>query len=208
MKRFFVPAFALLFLAGAALPATAGVPAGATGTWNVDKVHSEVGFQIRHFVADIRGHFTDFAGVIRLDAAKPETSSVELSVKVASVDTWEPQRDAHLRAPDFFDAERFPEIRFVSKKVVRKSDAAFDVVGDLTMRGVTREVTLPVTFKGITRDSWERERAGFEASLTLNRKDFGINWNKVLDQGGYIMGDDVTLSIRLEATRPTPATTK
>jgi polyisoprenoid-binding protein YceI len=208
MRRLAIASLSPVLLAIVTLRVAAVIPAGATGTWNVDKVQSEVGFQIRHFVADIRGRFTDFAGVIRLDASKPETSSVELSVKVASVDTWEPQRDAHLRAPDFFDAKRFPEIRFVSQKVVRKSDSSFDVSGDLTIRGVTKEVTLPVTFKGITRDSWERERAGFEASLRLNRKDFGINWSRLLDQGGYIMADDVTLSIRLEATRPTPPATK
>ena len=139
---------------------------------------------------------------------KPEKSSVELTVKVASVDTNEPNRDAHLKEPDFFDAEQFPEIRFVSRKVIPKSDAAYDVVGDLTIRGVTKEVTLPVTFRGITRDSWERERAVFDASLTLNRKDYGLNWSRLFDQGGYIMSDDVTLSIRLEATRPTPPATK
>ncbi|HQR46051.1 MAG TPA: YceI family protein [Thermoanaerobaculia bacterium] len=204
MRRSLVPAVLILLAAGAPAVA-AGLPAGATGTWSVDTSHSKVGFEVRHFVADVKGRFNDFSGVVRLDAAKPEACSVELTVKVASVDTFEPQRDAHLREPDFFDAARHPEIRFVSRKVARRSDTEWEVTGDLTMKGVTKEVLLPVTFKGITRDSWERERAVFEASLTLNRQDYGLNWSRLFDQGGFVMADDVAVSIRLEATRPTPA---
>ena len=196
---------ALAFLAALALPGTAAVPAAATGTWNVDKAHSEIGFQVRHFVSKVRGGFTDFTGAIRIDAGKPEASSVEFTIKVASIDTNEPKRDAHLKSPDFFDAEKFPEIRFVSKKVVKKSDTSYDVVGDLTMRGVTKEVTLPVTFNGIVNDPWGLERAGFETAITLNRQDYGIKYNKVLDQGGVMLGDDVAVTISLEMIKAKPA---
>ncbi len=197
-----------LVLLAAALPGTAAIPADATGTWNVDKVHSEIGFQVRHFVSKVRGGFTDFSGVLKIDAAKPEASSVEFTIKTASINTNEPKRDAHLKSPDFFDAAKFPEIRFVSKKVVRKSDTSFDVVGDLTMRGVTKEVTLPATFNGIVKDPWGGERAGFDTSITLNRKDYGINWNKVLDEGGYMLGDEVAVTISLETVKAKPEAAK
>jgi len=198
----------LVLLAAAALPGAAAVPPAATGTWNVDKVHSEVGFLVRHFVSKVRGGFTDFTGVIKIDAEKPESSSVDFTIKVASIDTNEPKRDAHLRSPDFFDAEKFPEIRFVSKKVVRKSDTAFDVTGDLTMRGVTKEITLPVTFNGLAKDPWGGERAGFETAITLDRQEYGVKWNKTLDQGGLMVGDDVAVSINLQMVKAKPAAAK
>ncbi len=200
-----VSVLAVALLAATARPGAAAVPADATGTWNVDKVHSEIGFQVRHFVSKVRGSFTDFAGSITVDGEKPENSSVAFTIKVASIATNEPKRDAHLKSPDFFDAAKYPEIRFTSKKVVKRSDTAFDVVGDLTMRGVTKEITLPVTFVGLTKDPWGGERAGFETAITLNRKDYGINWNKALDQGGYMLSDEVAVSISLEMMKAKPA---
>jgi polyisoprenoid-binding protein YceI len=191
---------AALFLAGT-LPAPAAVPPAATGRWNVDKVHSEVGFQIRHLMSRVRGHFDEFEGTISIDAAKPEASSVTFTIRAASIDTKEPKRDADLRSPNFFDAEKNPEIRFVSRKVVPVSDTKYEVTGDLTMHGVTRQVTLPVNFLGLARDPWGHERAGFEVDLTLNRKDYGINWNKALDQGGTLVGDEVAVSINIEAVK-------
>jgi polyisoprenoid-binding protein YceI len=196
-----VAVLAIALLAVTALPGVAAVPATATGTWTIDKVHSEASFQVRHFVSKVRGRFADFSGTIRIDAAKPEASSVEFTIKVASVDTNEPKRDAHLKSPDFFDAAKYPEIRFVSKKVAPVSESKYNVTGDLTMRGVTKEITLPVTFDGIARDPWGNERAGFETGITLNRKEYGINWNKALDQGGFMLGDDVTVSINIEAVK-------
>jgi polyisoprenoid-binding protein YceI len=198
-------ALALVLFAASALPGTAAIPAAATGTWNVDKVHSEIGFLVRHFVSKVRGGFTDFTGAIRIDAEKPEASSVEFTIKAASINTNEPKRDAHLKSPDFFDAEKFAEIKFASKKVVKKTDTSFDVVGDLTMRGVTKEVTLPVTFTGLVKDPWGLERAGFETAITLNRQDYGIKYNKVLDQGGLMLGDDVAVTISLEMIKAKPA---
>ena len=203
MRSLVVPAAVLLLAHG--LSGAAPIPASATGVWTVDKAHSEVAFRLRHFVADVQGRFTDFSGAVTLDAERPERSSVTLTIEVASVNTYEPHRDAHLKEPDFFDAAKYPEIRFVSRKVTRRSDGTWEVRGDLTMKGVTKEVLLPVTFGGITRDSWERERAVFDASLTLNRQDWGLNWSKLLDEGGYVMSDEVTLYVRLEATRPTGA---
>jgi len=199
---------AALLLALLALPSAAAVPADATGTWNVDRVHSEIGFSVRHFVSKVSGGFTDFSGAIRIDAEKPEASSVEFAIKVASINTNEPKRDAHLKSPDFFDAEKFPEIRFVSRKVVPKSDTAYEVIGDLTMHGVTKEVTLPVSFNGIAKDPWGGERAGFETAIRLNRQDYGIKWNKVLDQGGTMLSDDAAVTISLETTKSRPAAAK
>ena len=190
-----------LVLAVSSLPATAAIPANATGTYSIDKTHSEVGFQVRHFVSKVRGSFGDFTGTIQVDAAKPEASRVEFTVKVSSIDTNEPKRDAHLRSADFFDAEKHPEIRFVGKKIAPAGEGKYDVTGDLTMRGVTKEVTLPVAFTGLLKTPFGDERAGFETSLTLNRKEFGISWNKALDQGGFMLSDDVTISINLETVK-------
>jgi len=199
---------AAILLAFFALPSAAAIPADATGIWNVDKVHSEIGFQVRHFVSNVRGGFTDFSGTIRIDAGKPETSSVEFTIKVASINTNEPKRDAHLKSPDFFDAEKFPEIRFVSKRVVPKSDTAYEVTGDLTMHGVTKEVTLPVSFNGVAKDPWGGERAGFETAIRLNRQDYGVKWNKLLDQGGTMLSDDAAVTISLETTKARPVAAK
>jgi len=190
-----------LVLAVSSLPAAATVPANASGTYSIDKAHSEVGFQVRHFVSKVRGSFGDFTGTIQVDAAKPEASRVEFTVKVSSIDTNEPKRDAHLRSADFFDAEKHPEIRFVGKKIAPAGEGKYDVTGDLTMRGVTKEVTLPVAFTGLLKTPFGDERAGFETSLTLNRKEFGISWNKALDQGGFMLSDDVTISINLETVK-------
>ena len=195
----------LLVFAVAAFPGSAAVPAAATGTWNVDKVHSEVGFQVRHLMSKVRGHFDDFAGVVAIDAARPEASTVQFTIRTSSIDTKEPKRDADLKSPNFFDAEKNPEIRFVSRKVVPRSDTKYDVTGDLTMHGVTKQITLPVTFLGVEKDPWGGERAGFEVDLTLDRKDYGINWNKLLDQGGTLVGDEVTVSINIEAVKAKPA---
>jgi polyisoprenoid-binding protein YceI len=194
-------AAALSATSASALAAPAVGPAAATGAWTVDKAHSEVGFQVRHLMAKSRGFFGDFDGAVKIDAAKPEASTVSFVVKTASVNTNEPKRDEHLRSADFFDAAKFPEIRFVSTAVRSAGENRYDVTGDLTLHGVTKQVTLPVTFLGIQKDPWGNEKAGFETAVTLNRKDFGVNWNKALDQGGYILGEEVSVTIALEAAR-------
>ncbi len=201
-----VLAAALPFLlATASRPALAAVPASVTGTWNVDKVHSEVSFQIRHLVSKVRGRFGDFSGTVIVDAARPEASSVQFTVNVASIDTANADRDKDLRSPRFFDAEKYPEIRFVSTKVVSLSDTKYSVTGNLTMHGVTKEITLPVTFGGALKSPFGDERAGFETEISLNRKDYGIDWNKALDQGGLMLGDDVAVTVGLETVKAKPA---
>ena len=148
----------------------------------------------------VRGRFTDFAGTIVGDPAKPEAATVEFTVKTASIDTAQENRDKHLRSADFFDAEKFPEITFKSTKIKTAGKDKYDVTGNLTMHGVTKAVTLPVTYLGSV-GTGKDEKFGFEATTTLNRKDFGIVWNKALDTGGYMLGDEVTVTINIEAAR-------
>jgi len=199
MRRGF--AFAL-----ASLVATA--PAAAQDTWVVDKAHSEVTFQIRHFVTKVRGRFTDFAGTIVADAEAPESSSVEFTIKAASIDTDNEYRDNDLRGTNFFDVEQFPDISFKSTQVAPAGNDSYEVTGLLTMRGTSREIVLPVTYLGsvATKDQQGRHGAkgGFETSVTLNRKDFGITWNRALDTGGFMLGDDVLVQINVEANMKMP----
>ena len=190
MKRF---AFALV------LALTAATVLAAPETYVVDRAHSEADFSIRHMMSKVSGKFDDFTGTVMLDRATPAASSVEFTIKTASINTGNPNRDKHLRTPDFFDAEKNPEIRFKSTAVApSKTKNVYDVTGDLTMHGVTKRVTLPVEFLGFQKDPWGHERAGFALETKLNRKDYGINWNKALDNGGLYIGDDITVSINLE----------
>ncbi len=190
MKRF---AFAL------ALALTAAVAFAAPQTYVVDRPHSQATFTVRHMMSKVAGKFDDFTGTVNVDRANPSASSVELTIKTASINTGDPNRDKHLRTPDFFDAEKNPEIHFKSTAIApSKTKDVYDVTGDLTMHGVTKRVTLPVEFLGYQKDPWGNERAGFQLETKLSRKDYGINWNKALDNGGFLVGDDVTVSINLE----------
>jgi polyisoprenoid-binding protein YceI len=171
----------------------------ATRTYKIDKAHSEVVFQIRHLVTKVRGRFDDFEGMIQLNENSPELSSVEFTIKAASINTNEKDRDTHLRSADFFDVEKFPALTFKSKQILKKSNESYDVVGDLTIHGVTKEIVLPVTHLGKAKDPWGMERAGFEAEFTLNRKDFGLMWNAPLELGGFLVGDDVKASLSIQA---------
>ena len=190
MKRITL-AFALALVAAAAV--------AAPQTYVVDRAHSEADFSVRHMMSKVTGKFDDFSGVVNLDRAKPAASSVEFTIKTASINTGNADRDKHLRTGDFFDAEKNPEIKFKSTSIAAsKTKNVYDVTGDLTMRGVTKRVTLPVEFLGFQKDPWGNERAGFQLETKLNRKDYGINWNKALDNGGFLVGDDVTISINLE----------
>jgi polyisoprenoid-binding protein YceI len=169
--------------------------------YTIDKAHSEVSFQVRHLVTQVRGKFDDYQGTINLDPAKLENSSVDFSIKADSIDTDLADRDKHLRSPDFFDVEKFPAITFKSKGIRKSGKDTYAVLGTLTMRGVSKDVTLPVTFLGTVKDPWGNEKAGFSTELTLNRKDYGINWNAALDNGGVVLGDDVKISINLETQK-------
>jgi len=195
-----LPAFAVA--QAPAAPAKAAAPAAAgPETFNFDRAHSDATFQVRHFVSKVRGRFGDFEGVVQLDRAKPEASTVEFKIKTASIDTANQQRDEHLRSPDFLDAAKNPEITFKSSKVVAKSANQFDVTGAFTLHGVTKEITLPVSFLGFVGDGRGGEKAGFEINTVINRKDYGIVWNRNLDAGGTMLGDDVQVSLNIEANK-------
>src|SRR5262249_38631640 len=144
----------------AATPAP--VPAADPETYTIDKAHSEAAFQVRHLVTRVRGRFKDFGGTIRLEPAHPERSSVAFAIEAASIDTDVPDRDAHLKSPDFFDVEKFPTITFVSSQIQPAGGDRYQVTGTFTMRGVSKEITLPVTFLGFAKDPWGNEKAGFE----------------------------------------------
>jgi polyisoprenoid-binding protein YceI len=168
-------------------------------TFTIDKTHSEVTFQVRHLVTKVRGHFTDFSGTIQFDEADPAQSSIALSINAASIDTGTPDRDAHLRSGDFFAADQYPTLTFTSSKVTRKNAESFDVEGTLTIRDTAKRLTVPVTSLGSAADPWGNARVGFEAEITINRKDFGLNWNAALEAGGFLVGDDVKISVSLQA---------
>jgi polyisoprenoid-binding protein YceI len=165
----------------------------------IDKAHSEVTFQVRHLLTKVRGRFSDFTGTVRVDEEEPGNSSVSLRIDAASVDTDNTDRDRHLRSEDFFAVDRYPTIAFDSSRIVRTSAEAYDVTGTLTIRGVAREVTLPVTYLGTAKDPWSNLRAGFETELTINRKDFGLLWNATLETGGFLVGDEVRVSLSIQA---------
>lgn len=190
--------FALL-----ALTLLAASPTLAGETWVVDKVHTDTSFTIRHFVTNVRGRFTDVSGTIVVDRDEPAASSVEFRIAAASIDTGNERRDNHLRSADFFDVQAHPEIVFKSTAVAPRSKDLYDVTGTLTLRGVTKTVTLPVRHLGFMGN-----KAGFETQVTLNRKDYGILWNRTLDTGGAVLGDEVNVTISVEADRrkePAPA---
>lgn len=190
--------------AAAALSLLAALPVQAE-TFAIDAGHSEVGFQVRHLVSQTRGRFNDFAGTVDLDPKNLANSSVDFKIKTTSIDTNVADRDKHLRGADFFDAEKYPEITFKSKSIKAAGNDTYNVTGTLTMHGVSKDITLPVTYLGQAKDPWGNTRAGFEATTTLNRKDYGIVWNKALDAGGAMLGDDVKININLETVKKDPA---
>jgi polyisoprenoid-binding protein YceI len=192
-------------LLAAAIAASASLSAE---TYVIDKNHSDASFQIRHFASKVRGRFADFEGTIQADPAKPEASSVVFTIKTASIDTSQPDRDKHLRSADFFDAEKFPEITFKSTRFTPAGKDKYDVTGTLTMHGVSKEITLPVTFLGSMKGPKGGEIASFELQTKLNRKDFGITWNRALDGGGFMLSDDVDVQIALETKKQGPEAAK
>jgi polyisoprenoid-binding protein YceI len=194
IRRLFAPA----------LLAVATSPALAADTLVIDRSHSQASFQVRHLLSTVRGRFTTFEGTIAMDAAKPEASSVTFTIDAASIDTDNNDRDKHLRSSDFFDVENHPTITFTSQKIKATGKDTYAVTGMLTMRGVAKTITLPVTYLGAAKDPWGSTRAGFTTAITLNRKDYGINWNKALDNGGLLLGDDVLVTVELETVQQTP----
>ncbi len=183
-----------------ATPATgARAQSGQKTTWIVDPAHSNVGFSIKHLmIATVRGSFTQVNGTVKVDETDPTTAEIDITIPTASVTTRDEKRDGHLRSPDFFDVERFPNMTFRSKRVERASGDRFRVIGDLTIRDVTKEVALDVELAGRAKDPWGNEKAGFEATTKINRSDYGLTWNAALETGGVLVGDEVKISIEAE----------
>lgn len=173
--------------------------------YNVDKTHSEVTFRVRHFVSKVPGRFDDFSGTISVVPGKPAASSVEFAIKTASINTANTNRDNHLRSADFFDAEKYPEITFKSTKIVPVDADTFNVTGIFTMHGTAKELTIPVEFGGTVTDARGTEKAGFSLVTKLNRKDYGIVWNQTLDSGSMVLGDEVEITVNIEANKRKPA---
>jgi len=174
--------------------------------WHIDPRHSLAEFSVRHMMlAKVRGRFSGVSGTIVDAAEDPKLSSVRAAIDVTTLITGDPQRDEHLRSPDFFDVANHPSITFESRRV-SGSREHFKVMGDLTIRGQTREVTLDVTFNGIGSDPLGRSVAGFTVETEINRKDFGLNWNMALEAGGFLVGDHAKIEIEVEAVNQEPAT--
>lgn len=174
----------------------------ATEKWDIDTSHSSVGFSVRHMViSKVHGHFTKWGGELALDLEDLARSSVSIEIDAASIDTREPKRDEHLRSPDFFDAEKFPKLTFKSEKIQRTGDDSAKVTGALTIHGVTREATLDVELGGVGKDPWGGQRAGFSAKTRINRKDFGLSWNQALEAGGVLVGENIDITIELQAKK-------
>ena len=168
-------------------------------TWDFDPAHSAAHFSVRHMmVSTVRGEFGKISGWVKLDPSDPSRTSVEASIDAGSINTREPQRDAHLKSPDFFDVAKFPTIDFTSTRIVKTGSETYELTGQLTLHGVAREITLTVESDGETKDPWGKVRRGASATGKLNRRDFGLNWNQALEAGGVLVGDEVKISIDVE----------
>jgi polyisoprenoid-binding protein YceI len=181
---------------------TTAVPATATGTYAIDPTHSRIGFVARHaMVTKVRGSFDEFEGSGVFDAENPESSNLELTIQAASIDTRNADRDEHLRGNDFFDMATHPTIAFTSTSVEAAGDDHYLVTGDLTIKGVTKSVTVDFELTGTATDPFGNHRLGLEGSTTINRKDFGVTWNAPLEAGGVLVGEKVTLELEVSAIR-------
>ncbi len=175
----------------------------ATETWTIDPAHTEVGFAVKHLmISTVRGRFASVSGTILLDESNPANSSVRVAIDAASIDTRQAQRDAHLRSADFFDAGSHPTIDFVSRRVER-AGGDLRITGDLTIRGVKREVTFEATDDGRSTDPYGNVKAGFSGRTKLDRRDFGLTWNQALETGGVMVSNEVIVSLDVQAVRAT-----
>lgn len=202
-----VPVLSLPFLTQAraekkAAPvAVKPLPKGIGGAWNLDPMHSRIGFAIQHvMVNEVHGSFNDFSGTVNVDEKDIARSKVQFTAKMDSVDTNVTPRDNHLKSPDFFDVAKYPEMTFVSKHVARYG-AGFRVMGTFTMHGVSRDIIIPFTANGPVKDGFGTTRAGVKAAFTINRLDYGVKWNQKLDNGGFALGNEVRVELDLEATK-------
>jgi len=173
--------------------------------YTVDPSHSNVNFTTRHLISKVEGRFKDFDGTFTFDEKHPESLVAELTVKTASVSTDNEKRDGHLKSGDFFDVEKFPTMTFKSTKATPAGKGHMKLAGDLTIHGVTKPVVFAVEYLGEAKDPWGGTRAAFTASTKINRKDFGISWNKTLDNGGVLVKDEVAVDLNIEGTANKPA---
>jgi polyisoprenoid-binding protein YceI len=181
---------------------TSTIPSTLTGTYTIDPTHSRIGFVARHaMVTKVRGSFNEFAGGGYFNAEDPSASTAEISIQAASIDTRNADRDAHLRSNDFFDMETYPEIRFVATSIELVDAENFRVTGDLTIKGVTKPVTVDFEYNGSAVDPFGNTRVGFEGRTTVNRKEWGVNWNAALEAGGVLVSEKVTLEFEISAIR-------
>lgn len=170
--------------------------------WQIDNAHSHISFRVRHMmISRVRGEFTEFDGTIDFDENNPEQTDVEVSIDAASIDTREEDRDEHLRSEDFLHVEKYPTIDFRSKHVNLIDEENAKLVGDLTIRGETNEVALDVSYQGMAQSPWGTMSAGFAATTTINRKEWGLTWNQALETGGFLVGDELTVDIELELVK-------
>lgn len=173
-----------------------------TGTWTLDPTHTRIGFVARHaMVTKVRGAFNEFEGTAVIEGEDLSGSTVEVSITAASIDTRSEQRDGHLRSNDFLAMDDYPTIRFVSTDVRSTGATSFELTGDLTIKGVTRPVTIPFEFDGVATDPFGNQRAGFEGAVTINRKDYGITWNAALETGGVLVGEKIVLEFEVSAIK-------
>ena len=185
---------------------TSPATVSATGTYTIDPTHSRIGFVARHaMVTKVRGSFNDFTGSGYFDAENPAASHLELTVEAASIDTRNADRDGHLRSNDFFDMETYPQITFVSTAVEKVDDSTFRVTGDLTVKGVTKPVTVDFDYEGTATDPFGNNRLGLDGRVVINRKDWGVTWNAPLETGGVLVGEKVTLEFEVSAIRSADA---
>ncbi len=174
---------------------------GAKTAWKIDPAHSIVEFSAKHLmITTVKGRITDIEGIIYTDEKNPKNSSVEATLKAVSLDTRTDQRDQHLRSADFLDAEKYPEIRFRST-LIQGDKPNFKLSGDLTIRDVTKPITLDVEFEGETKDPWGGERVGFSATGKIDRREFGLTWNQALETGGVVVGNEVKISLEVQAVK-------
>lgn len=168
-------------------------------SWKIDNAHSQIEFTVRHMmISNVRGRFEHFGGTVEFDEADPTRSTVKVEIEAASINTKDDKRDTHLRSADFLDAEHNPTITYKSRRIEKVDDHHGRIIGDLSVRGKTREVVLDVEYSGQAKSPWGKMSAGFTASTKLNRKEWGLSWNMALETGGVLVGDEVNVQIELE----------
>ncbi|GAB5519049.1 MAG: YceI family protein [Rhodothermales bacterium] len=203
--RFFSIAFAGLFLLTAFSPAPVQSPSSVTvqpGTYAMDLAHSQVEFKVRHLgISTVKGRFTQAESTVTFGSDELSSMQVSATIDASSIFTGNDKRDEHLRSADFFEVETYPTITFESTGVQGADDASFQLMGNLTMHGVTKPVTMDVEFLGTATDPWGNTKVGFEATTQINRKDFGLTWNQALETGGLLVGEEVTITLDVQAAK-------